>query len=92
MANRSSGTSSPKINTMRLFEALNILNMSDEEEKTDNVGICSEVVSVNRNGETGTVTVGVPAHIAQDLALGTNNRKALLVIVKMDEYKKVNPD
>ncbi|MDR3551268.1 MAG: hypothetical protein P4L31_07685 [Candidatus Babeliales bacterium] len=74
---------------MRLFEALDKLNKLDEENGTANVGICNELVSVNKSGHNGTVTIGVPGEVAQQLALNQGNKRAILLIVDMDKYNEI---
>ena len=73
---------------MRLFEILDEMNVADGENKTSHVGVCSDVVSVNKNGHNGTVTMGVPGDVAQQLVLG-DKLKPILLIVNLDEYEKV---
>lgn len=72
-----------------MFEILDQLNLIDEKTGSVNVGICNEVVAVNKNGHNGTVTIGVPGEIAQELALGMTNKRVILVIVDMDAYNQI---
>ncbi len=71
---------------MRFFEALEHLNKLDEENGTAYVGICNQVVEVKKNSHNGTVTMGVPGEVAQDLALNQGNRRAILLIIDKDKF------
>lgn len=75
---------------MRFFEKLDKLNQMDAENSTANVGICNELVGVNMNGHNGTVTIGVPGGVAQDLALQQSNKRVVLLIIDKDEYDKLS--
>lgn len=72
---------------MRMLEILDKMNQMDAENGTANIGVCNEVVSVNKRGDNGTVTIGVPGNIAQELALNQTNKRVILLIVDMDVYK-----
>jgi hypothetical protein len=76
---------------MRMFEILDQLNLIDTETGSANVGICNQVVEVKKNGNNGTITIGVPGEIAQELALGSSNKRVILLIVDMDAYNKIIP-
>lgn len=73
-----------------MFEILDQLNLIDTETGSANIGICNQVVEVKKNGNNGTVTIGVPGHIAQELALGLSNKRVILCIVDMDAYNKID--
>lgn len=74
---------------MRFFEKLDKLNQQDADKGTATVGICNEVVAVNKNGHNGTVTIGVPGEVAQELALGQSNKRVILLIIDKTEFDKL---
>lgn len=74
---------------MRLFEILDKLNQMDEQNGTSLCGICNEVIAVNKNGNNGTVTIGVPGNVAQELVLDGKGKALMLVIVDLEEYNKL---
>lgn len=75
---------------MRMFEILDQLNQIDAETGSTNVGICNQVVEVKKYTSHGTVTIGVPPEVAQELALGSSNKRVILCIVDMDAYNKID--
>lgn len=76
----------------RLFQVLDELNQIDEQSGSALCGVCSEVVSVNKNGHNGTITIGVPGEIAQEIALGKSNKRLILCIVDGDAYDKIKSE
>ncbi|MFA6087428.1 hypothetical protein [Mucilaginibacter sp.] len=74
---------------MRFFEKLDKLNQHDTEHGTAQIGICNQVVAVNKNGSNGTVTIGVPGEVAQELALQQNNKRVILLIIDKTEFDKL---
>lgn len=74
---------------MRLFEILDKMNIADGENKTTHVGVCGDVVSVNQKGHNGTVTMGVPGTVAQDIVLNEDKNYLLLLVIDKAEYEKI---
>lgn len=74
----------------RLFQVLDELNQLDEQTGSAFCGVCNEVVSVNKNGHNGTVTIGVPGEVAQALVLGQGDKRLMLCIVDGAAYDKIN--
>lgn len=73
----------------RLFQVLDELNQLDEKNGTALVGVCSEVVAVNKNGHNGTVTIGVPGEVAQKLILERRDMRLILCIVDGKTYDEI---
>lgn len=74
---------------MRLFEILDKLNQLDADNGTANVGICNEVVSVDKKGNNGYVKIGVPGNVAQELVLDSGKKALMLLIVDRAEFEKI---
>ena len=75
---------------MRLFEILDKLNVQDAENGTSHVGICPDVISVDKKGNNGEVKIGIPGNVAQELVLNDMKGKCLmLLIIDLDEYNKL---
>jgi len=79
---------------MRLFEILDKLSVMDTENGTANVGICNEVVSVDKKGNNGFVTIGIPGDVAQRMVLTEkmDNKALMLLIVDLAVYNKVKEE
>jgi len=76
----------------RMFQILDELNLLDEQGGSENVGVYNQVVSVNQYTNHGHVTIGVSPQTAQELALNTKNKRAILIIVDMDAYNKIDTE
>lgn len=78
---------------MRMFEKLDELNRLDSEKGGRRVVLCPDVLDVNSGKTNGTVKVGIPKEVAQDLmngmVFGGGTKKAILMIIDMDEFNKL---
>lgn len=75
---------------MKHFEILNKLNELDAKNGTSFVGICPDVIAVDKKGNNGEVKIGIPGHVAQELVLSDMKHKSLqLLIIDIDEYNVV---
>lgn len=74
---------------MRLFEILDKLNQNDADNGTANVGICNEVVSVDKKGHNGYVKIGIPGNVAQEIVLDPDKKALMLLIIDLAEYDKL---
>lgn len=75
---------------MRLFEILDKLNVMDAENGTVNVGVLPDVIEVNQYTRNGNIKIGLPLDVAQKLTMYPGRYKALLLVIDMDEYNKIN--
>lgn len=75
---------------MRMFEILDQLNQIDAETGSAHIGVCNTLLSVNKKGNHGEITIGVPGEVAQDIALGNSNRRVILLIIDKDAYDKID--
>lgn len=78
---------------MRMFEKLDELNRLDSEQGGRRVVLCPDVLDVNSGKTNGIVKVGIPKEVAQDLmngmVFGGGTKKAILMIIDMDEFNKL---
>ena len=74
---------------MRLFEILDKLNQADSENGTSHLGVCNQVVSVDKNGDNGSVKIGIPGNTAQEIILNGDEKAILLLIIDRAEYEKI---
>lgn len=78
---------------MTLFQKLDELNRLDTEEGGRRVILCPDVIDVNSGKANGTVKVGVPKEVAQELmngmVFGGGTQKAILMIIDMAEFNKL---
>lgn len=75
---------------MKHFEILNKLNQLDTENGTSFVGICHDVIAVDKKGHNGEVKIGIPGHVAQELVLSNMKNKSLqLLIIDIAEYEAI---
>lgn len=75
---------------MKHFEILNKLNELDTKNGTAFVGICPDVISVDKKGNNGEVKIGIPGNVAQELVLSNIEGKSLqLLIIDIKEYNSI---
>lgn len=74
---------------MRMFEILDKLNQQDTENKTAHLSLCPDVVAVNKNGSNGTVTMGVPGNVAQQLVLDGDKKALILLIIDREAFETI---
>lgn len=74
---------------MRVFEILDKMNISDTEKATATLGVCKEVISVNRKGHNGEITIGVPGVVIDDVVIHNKDVRFILLIVDGKEYDKI---
>lgn len=75
---------------MKHFEILNKLNQLDAENGTSFIGICPDVIAVDKKGNNGEVKIGIPGHVAQELVLSNMKNKSLqLLIIDIAEYEAI---
>jgi hypothetical protein len=71
---------------MKIFEILQKINDIDAEIGTSNVGICNEIVSVDKKGNNGYVKVGIPGDVAQEIVIDPDKKALMLLIIDRKEY------
>lgn len=74
---------------MKLFEILQKLNDGDATNGTAHVGICNEIVSVDKQGINGYVKVGIPGDVAQEIVLDPDKKALVLLIIDRKEYEAI---
>lgn len=78
---------------MTMFQKLDELNRLDTEQGGRRVILCPDIIDVNSGKTNGTVKVGVPKEVAQELmngmVFGGGSKKAVLMIIDMDEFNKL---
>jgi hypothetical protein len=78
---------------MTMFQKLDELNRLDAEQGGKRVILCPDIIDVNSGKKNGTVRVGVPTEVAQELingmVFGRGSKKAVLMIIDMDEFNKI---
>lgn len=72
----------------RLFQVLDEMNVLDTEDKSDRVGVCNVVESINYNHKKGTtVAIGVPGNVVSDITTG--KRIPILLMIDAKEYERL---
>lgn len=74
---------------MRLFEILDKMNVSDAENGTATLGVCNEIIAINKMGHNGKVTVGIPGHVAEDITVRNKDIRPILLLVDGKEYDRL---
>lgn len=76
-----------------MFQKLDELNRLDTEQGGNRVILCPDIIDVNSGKTNGTVRVGVPKEVAQELmngmVFGKGSKKAVLMIIDMNEFNKL---
>jgi hypothetical protein len=74
---------------MRLFEILDKMNVSDIEKGTSYLGVCNEVIAIDKIGHNGKVTIGIPGHVAEEIIVKDKDIRPILLLVDGKEYEKL---
>jgi hypothetical protein len=74
---------------MKLFEILQKLNDGDAANGTAHVGICNDIVSVDKKGNNGYVKIGIPGNVAQEIVLDPDKKALMLLIIDRKEYEAI---
>lgn len=72
----------------RVFEILDNINLNDTLNKTENLGVCFDLVSLDYKPKQGGtyVIIGAPGNVVNDI--GKGKTKAMLLLLDMNTYSQ----
>jgi hypothetical protein len=71
----------------RLFQILDEMNVNDDKNKTETVGVCPDFIELKQTKQGGIVTMGIP--VSESMKVFTGEKKPVLLLIDMKEYNRI---